>query len=60
MRAFPDRFPEVDGPQRFMQQLRASGTLGHIHVSYWLDSNTSVLTGSVAGTLGGVASLTVN
>ncbi|MEU7679813.1 hypothetical protein AB0C42_33950, partial [Micromonospora taraxaci] len=33
---------------------------GNIHVSYWLDSNTSVLTGSVAGTLGGVASLTVN
>ncbi|WP_244236155.1 NACHT domain-containing protein [Micromonospora inaquosa] len=28
LRAFPDRFPEVDGPQRFMQQLRASGTLG--------------------------------
>ena len=28
LRAFPERFPEVDGPQRFMQQLRASGTLG--------------------------------
>ncbi|WP_433550822.1 NACHT domain-containing protein [Micromonospora zamorensis] len=28
LQAFPERFPEVDGPQRFMQQLRASGTLG--------------------------------
>ncbi|WP_433125888.1 NACHT domain-containing protein [Micromonospora sp. CA-240977] len=28
LRAFPDRFPDVDGPQRFMAQLRVSGTLG--------------------------------
>lgn len=28
LRAFPDRFPDVDGPQRFMEQLRVSGTLG--------------------------------
>ncbi|MGW3888883.1 hypothetical protein ACWD69_09350 [Micromonospora chokoriensis] len=33
---------------------------GNIKVTYWLDSNTSPVIGSVAGTLGGVASMTVN
>lgn len=33
---------------------------GTISVTYWVGSNTNTVTGSVAGTLGGVTSMTVN